>query len=825
MSGESILVVDDSKQIVEHLTDRILPTFGYKTMYAYDGQSGLQMIRDKKPDLVMLDYNLPEMTGLDVLQTMAQESLNTPVVLMTGYGSEQSAIEAFRLGAKDYLIKPFTIDEIVETIDRALVEKRLQHDKEQLAEQLRRVKVEISRQNHEMNTFFNIGKAITSLLSVGKVLERVLEASTYLTNAEVSTIWLPHDHSGGFQAYESRDKAVEGEPKPHLVMDNHLVGQVMEQGRPLRQSVFSGKGIPISSNTFVRALLYVPLKLRGVSMGVLGVSNEMAHRSFSQRDEFLLSFLADYAAISLENARVFQAADQALAARVEELNTLIEVTRTITSSLDLTEVLSQTIEQVHNSWNIQASSIWLLDEKREVLKVLSHVGTRDDDILAQIEIPLGKGFVGYVAKTGRRIYTNDVVNHPLHFRGVDEKTGFATHSLLCVPLVAQGKVIGALQLLNKANADFDDQDVEKAMSIATAVAIAVTNALLFNESESRKQHLEATLEHNNNPILITDAENKLHILNRQARLRLGLSPEAIGRPVTESLQQQELTAILSEPIAEKRSSEPSQRVILPDGSVWLPRVAPIPNHGRILILQDITSLQEVEEAKDLFLATVSHDMRAPLNSIQGYASALSDIGPLNQPQQEYVERIVSSTDRMKNLVNRLMELAKVNARVAQNHQECNIGEIVTDVVAELTGEALSSEVELQLTAVPEQLLVMGDAIQLRSAVVNLIDNAIKYSPQKAQVQIEVSGNHETVLIKVQDHGIGISAADLPRIFEMFYRAGNDSNSLGGVGLGLALVQSVAKAHSGEVWAESDNRTGSTFCLRLPLATTPAHEAG
>jgi two-component system NtrC family sensor kinase len=166
MSGECILVIDDSKEIVKHLTERVLPSHGYKTLHAYDGQSGLKLIREEKPNLVMLDFNLPEMTGLDVLQKLAQESMDTPVVLMTGYGSELSAIEAFRLGAKDYLIKPFTVEEIIETIDRALVETRLLHDKQELAEQLRRVKVEMSRQTSEMKTLSNIGKAITSLLIV-----------------------------------------------------------------------------------------------------------------------------------------------------------------------------------------------------------------------------------------------------------------------------------------------------------------------------------------------------------------------------------------------------------------------------------------------------------------------------------------------------------------------------------------------------------------------------------------------------------------------------------------------------------------------------------
>lgn len=492
MSGEFILIIDDSREIVKHLSETVLPSFGYHTLHAYDGQSGLESIRENEPDLVMLDFNLPQMTGLDVLQQMAQESLKTPVVLMTGYGSELSAIEAFRLGAKDYLIKPFTVDEIVETIDRALVETRLLHDKAELAEEIRRLKVEMSRQNNEMRTLSNIGKAITSLLSVDEVLQRVLEAANYLTNAEESTIWLPDDEGNYLRPYD-RQTSLQSEGKNHAVsVANSLPGQVMQSGRPLRQSNMSGEGIKIKSGCFAHAVLHVPLQLRGISLGVLGVSNRSAYRAFSKQDEFLLSFLADYAAIALENARVFQAADQALTARLEELNTLIHITQTITASLDLDEVIHLTIQQVHDSWNIEASSLWLLEEETQMLRVLTNVGTAVDE-LEKLELNLDQGIVGKVVKGGKPIYTNDVAGYEDHYREADEKTGFETRSLLCVPLIFRGQVVGAMQLLNKKNGDFGEMDLERARAIATAIAIAVSNALLFDEAESRKRQLENAL--------------------------------------------------------------------------------------------------------------------------------------------------------------------------------------------------------------------------------------------------------------------------------------------------------------------------------------------
>lgn len=491
MSGECILVVDDSKEMVKHLTQRVLPAFGYKTRHAFDGKTGQSLIREEQPDLIMLDYNLPEMTGLDILRWMAQESISIPVVLMTGYGSELSAIEAFRLGAKDYLIKPFTIDEIVKTIDHALVETRLLQDKQELAEQLRRVKVETSRQHQEMETLFNIGKAITSLLSVNKVLERVLEAATELANAESSMIWLSDENeteAAYLQGYDRKRTGVLEAISSQSAAEDALLKEVVREGRPIRKSLFTGKGIRLQTGFYARAVLYVPLKLRGLTMGVLGVTNTTDLRSFSRRDEFLLSFLADYAAIALENARVFQASDKALAAGLDELNTLIEITRTITASLDLDEVTRLTIKQVHDSWNIEASSLWLLDEKSQTLNVLANVGT-PRKVLSQFKVPLGKGFVGQVAQTGRWAYTNDVQNHPLHYREVDEVTRFVTRSILCVPLLSEGRVIGVLQLLNKLDGNFDDRDVEKAITIGAAVAIAVTNALLYKRVETHKQQL------------------------------------------------------------------------------------------------------------------------------------------------------------------------------------------------------------------------------------------------------------------------------------------------------------------------------------------------
>jgi signal transduction histidine kinase len=408
-----------------------------------------------------------------------------------------------------------------------------------------------------------------------------------------------------------------------------------------------------------------------------------------------------------------------------------------------------------------------------------------------------------------------VDEHPLHFRQVDRETGFKTRSLLCVPLVFRKKVIGVLQLLNKLDGEFDDRDVERALSIATAVAIAVSNSLLFQQAESRQQQLEATLEHNGNPIIIIDLDLKVLLLNQQARTRLSLSKDAIGKAAIDVIKPVELADFITQPLGE--NDKVRKEIALDDGSVWLSTLAPIPAYGRVLIIQDITYLKDLDKSKSNFVATVSHDLRAPLNSISGFVTAIKEAGELNEEQYNYLSRIRHSSDRMMNLVNGLLDLAKINSRMEEAKELCDIILLAREAVADLQGQALSKEITLELLVEEGETAawVQGDETLIRQAVSNLIDNAIKYSPKNTHIQMKISKEDRMVEFKIQDNGIGISSNDLPFIFDEFYQVRGDSNKEG-IGLGLTLVRSIAEAHGGQVWVQSNADSGTIFGLQIPL---------
>lgn len=621
MESQRILVIDDSREIVRHLTKQVLPTFGFEAISASDGATGFKMIRSERPDLVMLDLNLPEMNGLDVLHALARESVSTPVILMTGYGSEKDAIEAFRLGIRDYLVKPFTVDEVIETINKVLEqEKQRNGNSERLAEDVRRLKTDISRLVNETNTLFSIGKAVASLLDVNKVVERVLEAAIYLTNAEESTIWVHNRETNDLRAF-----AKKGHDKKLLPVNldkrDSIAAEVLREGHPIRKMAFSGGGIKIQTGFLARAVLYVPLSVRGVTIGVLSVSNLRAPRPFTERHEFLLTILADYAAIALENSRAFQATDKALSIGMDELKTLNRITRAVTSHLGMREIVQLTIKQIHESWKVHAASLWLYDEARQTTRILTNIGTEDEDILSRFEVPVGKGFVGHVVRTGKWIYTNEVDDHPLHYKVIDLETGFTTRSLLCVPLIFRDKVMGALQLVNKLNGKFDERDVERARSIASAVAIAISNAQLFEQAEHRRRQLEATLEYTGTPIILVDENNRLMLMNQPARLLMRVDTTALGHLATQIIKNPAIQDVLTQPYV----AEPVQNQLqMVDGTTWNYTLAPIENKGgRILVLHDAA---QAEQVRRMVLQKMAQNIAQPLTQIQEAVNDLSVSG-------------------------------------------------------------------------------------------------------------------------------------------------------------------------------------------------------
>jgi len=297
---EEILIIDDSEHIASLLANHVLPELGFTAIVAHTGRQGLQRIRARLPDLILLDLQLPDMSGLDLLRMLAQEGHDVPVILMTAHGSESIAVEAFRLGARNYLIKPFSDIEARAVIDQALRERRLRRDKERLTASLQ-------QRVQELTVLYRIGKSVTGLMDQEQLLQRIVEAGVFITQAEEGFLLLHDETQQELYLRAAKNLGEQRAQSLRVPIDDSLAGQVFRTGKPVRlDQSRAGAALKVKTGFLVRAILQVPLMLGTKVKGVLAVDNRVADRTFSENDEYLLATLADYAAIAIENARLYE---------------------------------------------------------------------------------------------------------------------------------------------------------------------------------------------------------------------------------------------------------------------------------------------------------------------------------------------------------------------------------------------------------------------------------------------------------------------------------------------------------------------------------------
>jgi two-component system NtrC family sensor kinase len=301
---ERVLIIDDSKEIRDYLTEYILEPRGYHVLSAANGLMGLEMAIAERPDLMITDQQMPQMTGLRVLKHLREREIDIPAILMTGQGSEETAVAAFRLGIRDYIIKPIDADELTESIENALRESRLKKERDQLVDQLMSSNSQLQRRAQELNVLYSVGKSVSSSLDLEEVLHRVVEAAVYVVGAEEGSLMLLDEERGELYIRASKNLDSKAQTMRKRVTDS-LAGTVLQT----QQAVSIGNdSLTERTHTalLVKSLIYVPLILQDKAIGVLGVMNYFHDSSFDSNDTRALSALGGYATIAINNANIYK---------------------------------------------------------------------------------------------------------------------------------------------------------------------------------------------------------------------------------------------------------------------------------------------------------------------------------------------------------------------------------------------------------------------------------------------------------------------------------------------------------------------------------------
>ena len=496
-----------------------------------------------------------------------------------------------------------------------------------------------------------------------------------------------------------------------------------------------------------------------------------------------------------------------------------EITRRFAGLLDLSQVLAEVLSLTVDTLGADQGSIFLVDGNDKISQhILARHNLPAKESAQIVSTVLDKGLAGWTMRHRQVTLVKDTLHDSRWYHLPDDDLG--TRCAIAVPLLYRGKINGLLTLTHSQAHFFSQEHLNLATAIGVQAAVAVENASLFTRVRDERAVLHALINGVQNPIIVTDAQNRIRFINPAASVLDETLSQAVGRSVETAIPSDKLNLLFHQL---HNSGQPqNDEVPWPDGRTFDATLARVPNVGSVAVLHDVTHFKELDRMKSEFVASASHDLKAPLSVIYGYVELLQDILPdLDGLAAKCLEEITGSATRMQNLIITLLDLAQIEAGLDQAVVPCQLSEIILDVLRDYRSRAEEKKIELS-TQVPVELpTIAGHPVRLSQAVSNLVGNALKYTPPGGQVTISAQADDQKIIVQVGDTGPGIPPARQAGLFGKFYKVGaKATRAQEGHGLGLAIVKSVVEAHKGRVWVESTLGHGSTFAFSLPQAEDP-----
>jgi PAS domain S-box-containing protein len=561
------------------------------------------------------------------------------------------------------------------------------------------------------------------------------------------------------------------------------------------------------------SLLAIPLPLpRGDRSALALVLFKQTH-VFTDDDLDLAEQLAVRAKAALARSELFEVERRSrlLAQQLADTGTLFS------GELEPAAVLDEVVEQAPIVLRADAASIRLLDGEELVVASAAGAGA------SQIE---GTRAVADAPPAGTVIHTRGplaledvggdallVEGEPLLARGYS--------AYLAVPLFgAEGELHGVLAVFSRRPRIWQEEEIEALTALGANASVAFAKAELYQQVELERGRSVAILANVADGIVAVDRDERIVLWNAAAERITGVpSEEALGRTVLEVLQRE---------LRSESGGAAGDRLVpirRGDNEVWLSLTEAVMRDpagetaGRIFAFRDISAERVVDQMRSDFVSTVSHELRAPLTSIYGFAATLlrEDVQFEEEERNVFLTYIESEAQRLTTIVDKLLSVARLDAGDLQLElSPVDVRSLVSEVVDSAREEAVVNgggghEFVLDLPEAP--LPARTDSDKLRQVLLNLVDNAVRFSPRGGTVTIGALRRGETIVLSVADQGVGIPDNEQERIFSKFYRVGDAQT--GGTGVGLFIAQGLVSALGGRITVRSAEGQGSSFVVELP----------
>jgi PAS domain S-box-containing protein len=410
-----------------------------------------------------------------------------------------------------------------------------------------------------------------------------------------------------------------------------------------------------------------------------------------------------------------------------------------------------------------------------------------------------------------------VARDELH-RDLIDQLGLASY--MCVPLKGRDRVLGAIAFISSdPGRRFGPGELIFAEELARRATSAIENARLYREAEARAQAARVLAAIGDGVVLV-DGTGRVRLWNTAAERITGLEAEEIlGRSLGEALPG---WAAIDPRLPVARAGESGRAESVPldlgDRELWLSVSAVGYEDGTVYAFRDLTEERALESMRQDFVATVSHELRTPLAAIYGAALTLrrDDVELEAELREKLLEVITEESHRLAEIVGDLLLASQLDTDRLQVTVEPCDPRSITELELAAAETHLPGNIVLTLDAPGDLPAVAADAVQLRQVLSNLIENAVKYSPDGGTVTVALAPGDRHVRFSVRDEGLGIPPAEQRRVFEKFFRIDPDmTRGIGGTGLGLYICRELVRRVDGRIWVESDGRSGSTFHVEIP----------
>ena len=782
-----LLLVDDVEENLVAL-EAILEPLGQNLVRARSGEEALRALLLRDFACILLDVQMPGLDGFETASLIKQRdrSKAIPIIFLTAISKEDRHVfRGYETGAVDYLFKPFEPDVLRSKVSVFIELHRKTEELKRQSELLRERELAEERRVSE-ERYRQLADAMPQIVwtadrdgnatyynrqwfeYTGQALEDAGAAGWTLAvhpddlPRAVAT-WEATQRSGEVFEVEYRFRAADGTFRWHL-----------------------GRAVPIRA-------------ANGEIDFWVGTATDIHdHKRTQEAQEFLLDVGARLGS-TLDYRRALREVAQAAVPTVADWCTI--------------HVFEQGELQQLAVAHVDPGKILFAEEIQRRYPAASHVA-------ASRVVETGEAqLVPELTEEQLRAAAGD----ELHFELIRE---LGLRSLLSVPLRARDRVLGAITFATaESGRTYDESDLRAAEQLGRTVATAVENARLYAQAEEQARAARVLAAVADGVVLV-DNEGFVRLWNPAATTITGIeAAEAVGRPIGDLIPGWDEVAGRI-PVA-AGPGEPVGAETVPveiDGrEIWASGSGVGFDEGTVYAFRDLTEERVLEQMRSDFVATVSHELRTPLAAIYGAALTIrrAELKLDATTRDHLLEVIADESDRLATIVEDLLLASHLDSGRLQLAIEPCDPRALAEAVLEAADTHVPANVQLVLDAARELPAVRADSNQLRQVLGNLVDNAVKYSPEGGEVRVRIEGDGRSVRFSVTDDGLGIPSGEQRRIFEKFYRLDpNMTRGIGGTGLGLYISRELVRRLDGRIWVESREGEGSTFHVELP-AEAPA----